>query len=658
MATTQASSRPQPISRHSECSDDGHLLPSPRPDDDTELPPFVPTSDDRTSLSQVESNEPDLNLDQLPRLYRPYSDMSSPSSTFYGPLERGSRSDPATPAPASTTRDQSPRRRNSTPASRRLKPKVTFHPNSPLSARQSEYESFLDDRANEDDGNVEPYEDMAPDNLSNYEGSGMTMVSTMAANSRRPSGTSAVINQWLDTAEGFRSPCAEHINQLPNRVQTLPPDADPMPGSDTLGIGRSPFDDPIEPESLDDFEGFEGTHRPAPLERAETEPSLSVPHEIRLRRASKQKQLDMRRKSMPHLADTSSSIVVSGGNSASPPYPLSLKSSVAEPVLTHAWTNRSSPLDVLDEQSTIARSPGSTLQVVQSRDSVYEVIWEDSNARSTTHKVTSGMASKHNTDHITVPTPNTDEPAPDDTTIAAWHWKGSSDNFAPALHTIETLPSQKLTQPITIVRNVHGEHRLSNAQDDDDAALPAHPNTRPHVSDIRRQSSTDSRRTTPSMSSVIDAGNRSPGLTEYVAPSAISARQRRELLGNRKFSNNAAEEEHFSGHRDSLVLAHNRIFHDHEKHPNTAHGEEAPDPRIGQLKRETWHVRRPESPSQTDSSESFGSNEEGVDHFRRVNVPVSILVHGLQQGERPRAVKSASGRHIKLMVEDDAGLGE
>ena len=166
MATTQASSRPQPISRHSECSDDGNLLPSPRQDDDTELPPFVPSDDDRTSLSQVDSSKPDLNLDQLPRLYRPSSDMSSPSSTFYDPHERGSRSDPATPAPASTRRYLSPRRRNSTPASRRSRPAVTFHPNSPLSVRQSEYESLMDDQATDQDGNVEFCEDVASDSVS------------------------------------------------------------------------------------------------------------------------------------------------------------------------------------------------------------------------------------------------------------------------------------------------------------------------------------------------------------------------------------------------------------------------------------------------------------------------------------------------------------
>ena len=658
MATNQAPSRPHPISRHSECSDDGHLLPSPRLDDDTELPPFVPTSDDRTSLSQVESNEPDLNLDQLPRLYRPYSDMSSLSSTFYNPLERGSRSDPATPAPASTTRYQSPCRRNSTPASRRLKPKVTFHPNSPLSARQSEYESFLDDRADEDDGNMEPYEDVAPDNLSNYEGSGMTMASIIAADSRRPSGTSAVINQWLDTAEGFRSPCAEHINQLPTRVQTLPPDADPMSGVEMLGIGRSPFDDPVEPESLDDFEGFEGTHRPTSLERAETEPSLSVPHEIRLRRASKQKQLDMRRKSMPHLADTSSSVVRPGDSSTIPPFPLSLKSSVAEPVLTHAWTSNFAPEDTTDEQSAIIRPPGSTLQVVQSRDSVYEVIWEDSKPRSTKQNV---METRPNaiTDHIATSLPN--ESIPIDTTMAAWYWKGSSDNSTSALHTVKMPTNPHSSRPIPIVSHAEDDPQSLDTSIEVDSLLGPHMPARPHIVEMRRASSTDSRpdpRTSPSMSSVIDASNRPPSPIAYVAPSAISARQRRELLGNRKFSNNSSPEDHFTGHRDSLVLAHKRIFHDHEKHLNAAHGDEAPDLRIDQLRRETWHIKIPESPALTDSSESFGSNEEVVDHFRKVDVPVSILVHGLQQGERPRAVKSASVRHIKLMVEDDAGLGE
>jgi len=666
MATSLPSSRPQPISRHSECSDDGHLLPSPRQDDDTELPPFIPSSDDHTSLSQVESSKPDLNLDQLPRLYRPSSDMSSPSSNFYDPLDRGSRSDPATPAPASTRRYQSPRRRNSTPANRRMKPTVTFHPNSPLSVPQSEYDAFIDDGDNQEIGNEIMVEDIAPDGLSNGEESRATMADTIAAASRRPSATSAVINQWLDTAEGFRSPCAEHINQLPTRIQTLPPDADPMPGFETIATGGSPFDDPIEPETLDDFEGFEGTHRPAPLERAETEPSLSVPHEIRLRRASKQKQMDLRRRSMPHLADTSSSAVPLGDH-PSPPYPLALKSSIAEPVLTHAWTNRFAPEDTIEEQSALTKVPGSTLQVVQSRDSVYEVIWEDSKVRTTIQNLALRTSPKHLTDHTMASARPSDEPSPiDDTTMAAWYWKGSSHDSTPLLHTVNMPSSQRPTQPISITgRTVHGEHRSTDTRDDGGAALTAHTNARPHVEEMRRQSSTESRpynRTTPSLNSVIDAGSRSPGLTEYVAPSAISARQRRELLGNRKYSNNnnSPEEEHFTGHRDSLVLAHNRIFHNHEKHGNTAHGEEAPDPRIGQLKRETWHVKRPESPAQTDSSSSFGSNEEVVDHFHKMPVPVSILVHGLehQPGERPHAVKSASGKHIKLVVEDDGVGGE
>jgi hypothetical protein len=513
----------------------------------------------------------------------------------------------------------------------------------------------MDDRATEEDGNVEFYEDVAPDSFSNCESSSITMASTMAAGSRRPSGTSAVINQWLDMAEGFRSPCAEHINQLPTRVQTLPPDADPMPGVIT---GGNPFDDPIEPESLDDFEGFEGTHRPVPLERAGTEPNLSVPHEIRLRRASKQKQLDLRRRSMPHLATTSSAVVPPGDSSLSPPFPLSLKSSVAEPVLTHAWTNLLASNDNIDEQGEIVRPLGSTLQVVQSRDSVYEVIWEDSKVRSTT--LNPQTPSKAITDHTAARA--LDETAPADTTMAAWYWKGSSDDTVPSVHTVVTPTSYKPSRPIPIGNIVKRDRQSFDTSREMDMPPTTHLNARPHVEEMRRASSTDSRphnHTTPSMSSVIDAGNRSPSLTEYVAPSAISARQRRELLGNRKFSNNSSpEQEHFTGHRDSLVLAHNRIFHEHEKHGFTAHGEEAPDPRIGQIKRETWHVKRPESPAQTDSSSSFGSNEEVVDPFHKMPVPTSILVHGLQQGERPHAVKSASGKHIKLVVEDDAALGE
>lgn len=667
MATSQPSSRPQPISRHSECSDDGHLLPLPRQDDDTELPPFVPSSDDRTSLSQVESSKPNLNLDRLPRprLYRPSSDKSSPSSAFYDPLERGSRSDPATPAPTSSRRNQSLRRRNSTPASKRIKPTVTFHPNSPLSTPQSEYATFVNDEDNEEIANETMEEDIAPDSLSNCEGSRVTMADRIAADSRRPSSTSAVINQWLDSAEGSRSPCAEHIDQLPTRVQTLPPDADPMPGCGTVANVSDPFGVPLEPMSLDDFEGAQGTHRPAPLERAETEPSLSVPHEIRLRRASRQKQLDLRRRSMPHLADRSSSVVPPGDHS-SPPYSVSLKSTIAEPVLTHAWTNRTAPQDMIEERSAITttRASGSTLQVVQSRDSVYEVIWEDSKVCSTTPNHAVKTPARTFADYNATRLP--DEPILGDTTMAAWYWKGSTHDSAPSLHTVNMPPSQKITQPITIAgRTMQGKHWYFNGgQDDGEVALTAPISARPHVTEMRRQSSTESRphtRTIPSMSSVIDAGNRSAGLTEYVAPSAISARQRRELLGNRKYSNNnnSPEEEHFTGHRDSLVLAHNRIFHDHEKHGFIAHGEEAPDPRIGQLKRETWHVKRPKSPSQPDSSSSFGSNEEVVDHSHKVPVPVSILVqHGLQQRERPQAVKSASGKHIKLAVEDDVMDGD
>ena len=56
--------------------------------------------------------------------------------------------------------------------------------------------------------------------------------------------------------------------------------------------------------------------------------------------------------------------------------------------------------------------------------------------------------------------------------------------------------------------------------------------------------------------------------------------QRRNLLGNHKFSNIPLEEEHFQRHRDSLVLAHKRIFHENTEQPHSGGG----DPRM-ELKR-------------------------------------------------------------------------
>jgi len=213
---------------------------------------------------------------------------------------------------------------------------------------------------------------------------------------------------------------------------------------------------------------------------------------------------------MPHLADTSSSVVRPGDSSTIPPFPLSLKSSVAEPVLTHAWTSNFAPEDTTDEQSAIIRPPGSTLQVVQSRDSVYEVIWEDSKPRSTKQNV---METRPNaiTDHIATSLPN--ESIPIDTTMAAWYWKGSSDNSTSALHTVKMPTNPHSSRPIPIVSHAEDDPQSLDTSIEVDSLLGPHMPARPHIVEMRRASSTDSRpdpRTSPSMSSVIDASNRPP----------------------------------------------------------------------------------------------------------------------------------------------------
>ena len=69
--------------------------------------------------------------------------------------------------------------------------------------------------------------------------------------------------------------------------------------------------------------------------------------------------------------------------------------------------------------------------------------------------------------------------------------------------------------------------------------------------DIHRQSP---------IATVVSSRTPSPGVIPATLPPSASAKTRRQLLGNRKASEYPQEADHFSSHRDSLILAHKKML--------------------------------------------------------------------------------------------------
>lgn len=163
----------------------------------------------------------------------------------------------------------------------------------------------------------------------------------------------------------------------------------------------------------------------------------------------------------------------------------------------------------------------STLQIVQSRDSVYEIIWENivpaANERETI-SLLDALSDSHIL-HQTLGTGSDDRK----TRLAAWAWNPEENSkFATRATAGFAVLSNTTTQEV----QAQSETRVNET--------PA--------SDAR---------------SVCTWGNDQMSSPES---RGLSIQQRRELSGGRKLSNFPSEQMHFKFHRDSVQLAHRRIF--------------------------------------------------------------------------------------------------
>lgn len=163
----------------------------------------------------------------------------------------------------------------------------------------------------------------------------------------------------------------------------------------------------------------------------------------------------------------------------------------------------------------------STLQIVQSRDSVYEIIWEDivpAANEGETLSLLDALSGSHIM-HQTLGAGNDDR----ETRLAAWAW-GPEENSKFATRT---------TADFAILSNITTQ-------------------------EAQTQSATRANETPASNArSVCTWGNDQMSCPES---RRLSIQQRRELFGGRKLSNFPSEQMHFKFHRDSVQLAHRRIF--------------------------------------------------------------------------------------------------
>lgn len=633
------SSRPTLDQRPSE--DLTHLTPPPRNDlDDTDPIPFIPEMNDTTSLNQLEPG-----VRRLPRVLKHHSYTSASSSEA---LEDKSRSVPVTPTLKS--RAQSPRRRNSVPARR-------FYQSTNTLVNSPETRSL-----NHDEREISPDEVVLIDAAKGPK---------LVTRSRRATTSSDAIQEWLSDTEQSRSPCLDLNDQTRHgNPLTLSHAVDSVPG----------FDDP-NTDMLDDYEGFAGAKQ---LERTGSAPPLLVPLEIRLRRPSK--ELQLRRRSLPFLKQLTLPLPSVNPTAEvlgriSLPELLSQKSASAGPAITHAWTNRYlSDETVAGRPENTIRRISSTLQIVQSRDSIYEVIWEDSLAAAPATQSRRVSATNFGPDLPKHPFESTGDNVDQvTTTMAAWHWSANTTPQSSPTPSARYFLGTSSSLP-ALLRDDTGESYDSNeqsiypTQSVDSSEIPgdslasdlgiiaANDDSPPHVTTSDADTSSSSQPSGParrhSIQKVVEAANRTPSPVAHIGPSAISGKQRHELLGNRKVSDFSNADDPFAGHRDSLVLAHKRIFHEQiEKIEKALHSDEAPDPRVDHLKAETWHMRRASvgssslSSSLTSASAAGGeSAEHGHSSDKGKGKAKGILVHEDGNGKRHRGEK-----HIHVKDVDEEG---
>jgi len=404
--------------------------------------------------------------------------------------------------------------------------------------------------------------------------------------------------QTSPQSEGFHF---EANNELTKNCNRLTDTSEPESASDdTFGADTTTFQD----FDCDTQVMTDSTHK------------LEVPLSIRLRRASEQ----YRSQVLSRLHSKTEHHPKSDTSPISKLAPVILhKSSVAGAAVTHTNVNsfRSEFANVPIKSQEGAIKLNATLQIVQSRDSIYEIIWED-NPSSVAPQP--DEESGHNVSHgRTARSQN-----PVETKVAAWAWSSpfssesqgeivfvlpttskSSEHITPTDHDPEQIDSIKQSRevqqkPPKIQRNP------SEIQRNDDVVLPFH---------RRRASTSDGR---------------------------LSPQQRQHLLGHRRLSNLDPDDEHFCTHRDSLLLAHRRIFQDDGGDPSKINlqTKELIDPHILQLRQATWTQSEQSSvKEEVDNVVSFTSQQAAPEYSPCDVIVGSSYRTAVHEGEIDKAEK-------------------
>jgi len=319
------------------------------------------------------------------------------------------------------------------------------------------------------------------------------------------------------------------------------------------------------------FKGFDSSNiQGDPLDESH---EIPIPLSIRLRRASEQYQAQssQRKRSLSLLY--SGSVAKPSAALTSPA--VFHKSSIASAAVTHTNVNPfvSDTPAVTKELKQGQMKLNATLQIVQSRDSIYEVIWEDRPVQGS------------DVGEPVKPTPTKPEPVNNE--LATWTW-GHRPQTPSSLF---SMPShgKVINPPRSASKSIACTVQANNSSEAIDSAEQAVANQK--LSSPDRRLSLD---VPPEAEETIEPLHRRRA---SVSDGHLTPQQRRLLLGNRKLSNLSPEEEHFSTHRDSLLLAHRRIFRDevgtsHKVHPPAE--EPVLDPHILQMRHDTWSLPRAE----------------------------------------------------------------
>lgn len=262
----------------------------------------------------------------------------------------------------------------------------------------------------------------------------------------------------------------------------------------------------------------------------------------------------------------------------------SRKGSTAGTAVTHTYVHIFFPDDTKERRDFVfagdSRKHSVTLQVVRSRDSVYEVIWEDedlfttSQARRFSASTYTSIAGPQNA--IRSPSLQWQGIEPSRSTrLSKWSWEGVLEPYGanPSRRpTVYTTPPESAEQsrrssqlatawestpPLVETQQVNVP--FAEEPEPPQVFIDA-PQIQPDVTDpVGRDYAYEQRPPSP------EPLHRSPSLdrpppSPYLGGSNLTPQERRSLLGKRKTSNLPPEEEHFTTHRDSLVLAHRRIF--------------------------------------------------------------------------------------------------